>query len=125
MDGWGGMEAAMVCSNRVSLWFNSFITTVFLALAACNSGSGAIRALSANCEAKVRQGALDEGCAIEIAKDEVTTKKAGGPYETYEAWYDKDRKTWKITAYDELGPPDSHRNIEINLRGEVVDFGSW
>jgi hypothetical protein len=90
-------------------------------LASCDSRTASTPAAAndAMCAAKATQGALDEACAIEIAKGEIARQLKGVHYSKYTARFDTKDRQWVVMAYDENGPPDSHTFLLISPTGKV------
>jgi hypothetical protein len=80
-------------------------------------------AVSADCAQKAAMVELDSKCAEDIAKAEMSVRLSGREYPDFKARFDDTRRSWRVMAYDENGPPDSHRYVEISMAGELLDIG--
>lgn len=99
----------------------AFTAAIAGVLTACNVGGASGQTDNSTCAAKASRGALDEACAVEIAKAAISKQVKGVHYSKYNARFDPQDRHWVVMAYDENGPPDSHTFVVIDPTGKVEE----
>jgi hypothetical protein len=99
-----------------------FVSAMTALLPACTGQVQAAPARASSCEELSKKRALDESCAIEIAKKEVASREGGRQYVKFKARFDEKDKLWVVEAIRELNVPGAYVVVAVTTDGQVKDY---
>jgi hypothetical protein len=99
----------------------SAITMAALSLACGKQAPAASMTLS-RCEQLSKNHAVDESCAIEIAKKAIVTRSDKREYTRFRARFDKHDQVWVVEAICDPGPPGAFVVVAVAKDGKVKGY---
>ena len=93
-----------------------------LMLLGCMDESPAPISLPSQCQQLAKALAVDESCAIEIAKKEIVARQGKLDYTKFKTRFDQADNLWVVAAIHEPEIPGGFVVVSIAKDGKVVDF---
>jgi hypothetical protein len=100
-----------------------FVTVFFFAgLLSCSDPTPELVQKMTRCQQLSARGAIDDQCAIEIAKREIVAREKKLDYSRFKVRFDDPDKVWVVEAIHEPEMPGRFRVVSIDKSGKVTDY---